>query len=250
MERKRTQATSRKLIGWTTLALTGALTLDACNAHVQLPAAPAPTAPANERVGFYRSYRPIAAFGTMRYTVGTFGAMGPVTTTFDHLQLANGTAVSNPTDLTQVVGEDSPTAQAARSAESSQDLATGFLLGGVGLSITGLILALTGMGSFLEGDRTTFWVGAGVMVGGSVMMSIGRWGFGASAASQRAAAFGSYEGSLRTRLGVCGEGEYVHDCAPGLSAPSATAPTPWPRSTAPSLPPPPPSGSASENPMR
>lgn len=223
-----------------------------CATRVMLPAAPPRSAPISQRAAFYEEHRPTSALGTMTYSSGSFGMMGPVSTRWEQLILANGTAVSDPRDLAQVVGDNSPTAVAAESSARSARIAAGFFGGGLAASAVGLVLALASISgtSAYDGDGfpPVFWAGIGLSLGGSISISIGRWGFGTSADASRAAAFQSYDGSLRARLRLCSTGHQLHDCdAPAAPPPpAATTPTvPGPWMAPPPLPPAPAAGGVS-----
>ncbi len=233
------------------LVLTAVATLQACVAHVPLPPAPPPSAPIEQRVTFYRNYRPVQTGGMARVSLNTWGGVAAVQTSTDHVVLANGTTVYAPTDLTQMVGEDSPTAEVARRAESQQNLADGFVWGGLAGSTVGIVLMLVSLfqpvdySSSDTGLNATFWAGVGMGLAGSIASGIGRWAFAPQASSSRLATFQGLDGVLRARMGLCGEGEALRDCnAPApqyVPAPAApTAPVPWQQPPGPALPPPPP----------
>ncbi|MFO0651582.1 MAG: hypothetical protein U0326_35500 [Polyangiales bacterium] len=199
-----------------------------CLTRVTLPQAPPRTAPIAERARFYQSYRPSSVWGTTTYSNG-FGGPVPVATRWDALVLSNGAVVEDPRDLVRVVGEDSPTAAAAAESARNTRISEALVWGGVGASVVGAVLALVSLTSrdaSVDGPGvpTLFWVGAGISIGGSLAISTGRWAFGSSASSTRAAAFGGYDGALRARLDLCGSADEVRDCATS-AAPSTQAPT-------------------------
>lgn len=157
-----------------------------------------------------------------------------------------------PRDLLPAVGEGSPTAAAAESSARSARVAAGFLGGGAAAAAVGLVLMLTSIAGTRtyddDGFSPVFWAGFGLSLGGSLSISIGRWGFGPSADSARAAAFGSYDGSLRTRLGICSTANQLHDCDAPPQQPQPVAPPPGangPWMAPPPLPPAPASGGVS-----
>ncbi len=224
-----------------------ALTLTAacgCSAHVPLPLAPPASAPFAERVHYYNQYRPQATAGMARVTLGTFGGYSALQTSVDHVVLANGTVVSDPEDLLQTVGPDSPLAGSVRRANNAQAIATGVTLGGVAASVVGLIVMLTSISSAsYDGPGTPFWAGFGIALGGSIATSVGRWGLGPSAAAAREAAYVGLDGAIRARMSLCGPVDALRDCdpaAPVTTPPPPAAPSqdsPW--AAPPPLPPPP-----------
>lgn len=233
------------------LVLSAVVTLQACVTHVPLPPAPPPSAPFAQRAEFYRNYRPMQTGGMARVAFNSWGGVAAVQTSTDHVVLANGTTVYAPTDLTQMVGEDSPTGEAARRAESQQNLADGFVWGGIAGSTLGLVLMVVSLfqtpdySSSDGGFNAIFWTGLGLGIVGSIATPIGRWAFAPQASSARLATFQGLDGVLRTRMGLCGEGASLYDCnqppPPYVPAPApAPAPVPWQQPAGPALPPPPP----------
>lgn len=218
-----------------------------CYAHVPLPPAPPPAAPLAERVNYYNQFRPRATSGMAQVTFGTFGGYSALQTSVDHVVLANGTVVSDPEDLLQMVGPDSPLAGSVRRATNAQSVASGVTWGGVAASVAGTILMLTSIGSAsYDGLGTAFWAGFGVALAGSIATGVGRWGLGPSASAAREAVYVGLDGAIRAHMALCGPADAVHDCnaaapvaappPPPFSAPSQGSP--W--AAPPLLPPPPP----------
>jgi hypothetical protein len=229
------------------LALALALsTACGCYAHVPLPPAPPAAAPLAERVSYYNQFRPRATSGMAQVTFGTFGGYSAMQTSVDHVVLANGTVVSDPEDLLQMVGPDAPLAGSVRRATSAQTVASGVTWGGVAASVAGTILMLTSIGSAsYDGLGTPFWAGFGVALAGSIATGVGRWGLGPSASAAREAVYVGLDGAIRAHMSLCGPADAVHDCnaAPPVAAPPPPPPgapsqgSPW--AAPPPLPPPP-----------
>ena len=225
--------------------LARALALDTacgCDAHVPLPPAPPAAAPLAERVGYYRQFRPRATSGMAQVTFGTFGGYSAMQTSVDHVVLANGTVVSDPEDLLQMVGPDAPLAGSVRRATSAQSAATGVTWGGVAASVVGSILMFTSISSAsYDGLGTPFWAGFGVALAGSIATGVGRWGLSPSASAAREAVYVGLDGAIRAHMALCGPADAPHDCNAAAPAPPAAAPAPpgSPWASPPPLPPPP-----------
>lgn len=204
------------------LSLTAAF---GCSAHVPLPLAPPPAAPLAERVQYYNQYRPQATAGMARFTFGTFGGYSALQTSVDHVVLANGTVVSDPEDLLQTVGPDSPLVGSVRRASNAQAVASGLTWGGVAASVVGSILMLTSISSAsYDGFGTPFWAGFGIALGGSIATGVGRWALGPSAAAAREAVYVGLDGAIRAHMSLCGTGDALREC--NSAAPVATPPPP------------------------
>ena len=213
-----------------------------CYAHVPLPPAPPAAAPLAERVGYYRQFRPRATSGMAQVTFGTFGGYSAMQTSVDHVVLANGTVVSDPEDLLQMVGPDAPLAGSVRRATSAQSAATGVTWGGVAASVVGSILMFTSISSAsYDGLGTPFWAGFGVALAGSIATGVGRWGLSPSASAAREAVYVGLDGAIRAHMALCGPADAPHDCNAAAPAPPAAAPAPpgSPWASPPPLPPPP-----------
>lgn len=223
------------------LALVLAAAASACNGHVPLALAPERAAPLSERAAYYRRYRPVATAGLARVTLTPIGP-SVMQTDIGHVVLADGTTVSDPEDLLQMVGPEAPLADSVRRADNAQQVARGVTWGGVAASVVGTLLMVTSLtgGAFAE-LGTPFWAGFGLAIGGSIATGVGRWGLSPSALSQREGVFHGLDGALRTRMALCGDSESVRDCdAPPVAPPAPPSSSPWAEPPPLALPPPPP----------
>jgi len=222
-----------------------------CMVRVVLPEAPARTAPLAERARFYESYRPTAALGTAMFSGNGFYAPTLVANRWDRLVLANGTVVEDPRDLANMVGLRSPTGLAAEDSARNENVANILFGTGLGASILGATLMLTSIfsrDSSGDGLPPLFWAGLGVAGAGSIASLVGRWGYRNTANTSRAAAFESFDGSLRERMNLCSTGNAFHDCGalvpaqqpPQAQPPQPAVPSPWAAPPPPAAAPPPP----------
>lgn len=219
-----------------------------CGVHVQLPTAPDRAAPIAHRYGFYQAHRPAALQTTTRYMVNQFGMVTGTSTSLDAMVLANGTSVQYPEDLHPLVDPESPTAQSAERARRSRGLATGLIAGGVTGMILGAALMIPAFSSSYGSDYSSsdrgvnsgmLWTSVGLMLAGTVTYFVGLFGPNATASQERANAFAGLDASLRARVGLCGYGEQIIDCAsqspvvpmpqpaPQLQPMQPTQPAPW-----------------------
>lgn len=200
--------------------LAGALAAQGCGVHVQLPAAPDRAAPVQHRYSFYQQHRPAALQTRTVLHFNRYG-YGGTSTYVDALTLADGTSVQRAEDLAPLVDPDSPTAQAAERSRRARSLSGGLLVGGLAASILGLGLMIPGITNLSgssssgrgDGDGTLFWTGLGFAAAGTILSLVAAYGPGATANEERINAFTALDASLRNRLGLCGVGEQLTDCA-------------------------------------
>lgn len=200
-----------------------ALAAQGCGVHVQLPSAPDRSAPVQHRYSFYQQHRAAAMQTTTRYTVNQFGMVTGASTSLDSLVLANGTAVQYPEDLHPLVDPDSPTAQSADRARRARRISTGLVAGGVAGMLLGVALLIPALTSSVDygssadierdGSNALLWSSLGVLTASTVVYFVGLFGPGATASQERVNAFTALDASLRRRLGLCGVGDTITDCA-------------------------------------
>jgi len=216
------------------VVMSGALALQACGAHVQLPNTPDRTAPIQARVGAYNRLRPTAALTTQHLMVNRYGQVMSSSTSLDFISLADGSQVIYPEDLAPTVDANSVTVQAGMQSASARRTATGLSLGGLGGMLLATGLLIPGIGNAIghtdyntdtstPGDGTLLYASIGVFVASTVLYFIGQFAFGSTASRERLRAFSTYDNSLRERLGLCGDGNAMGDCV-NAGAPGAPPP--------------------------
>jgi hypothetical protein len=199
--------------------LTGAALSAGCVPHASLTA-PAPGAPATERLGAYERLSSRARQDTI--TVATLWRL-PVRQTTDFIALGDGSRVYHAEDLLAVVPPDSPTARAAERSRRARKVSHGWMGAVIAGSAVGLGLSAAGFASdeFYAGDGPPAytWVGVGLLVAGSLSW-IPQMYYARVANDEKVSAFVTYNDSLRKRLSLCVDGLRVIDCA-AAPAPSA-----------------------------
>ncbi len=207
--------TSGKDVGIATtlvVILTGAALSAGCVPHARLTA-PAPGAPATERLGAYERLSSRARQDTI--TVATLWRL-PVRRTTDFIALGDGSRVYHVEDLLDVVPPDSPTARAAERSRRARKVSHGWMGAVIAGSAVGLGLAASGFASdeFDTGDGPPAytWVGVGLLVAGSLSW-IPQMYYARVANDEKVSAFVTYNDSLRKRLSLCVDGLRVIDCA-------------------------------------
>ncbi len=184
--------------------------------HVRL-AAPAATAPLDERMAAYRGLQPVALSQTLVHQRNQYGAYVGSYVQTNHLQLRVGALVQTPEDLLPVVLPDSPTARFAQSYLRSRRGArwswvTSALLSGIGLGITLSAVSAIDTGSDAQFNRRLIM--GGVVSGVGIVAMLPAYIFGFRANRDRVAAFSAYPHDLPARLGLCeDERDEVFDCA-------------------------------------
>lgn len=187
------------------------LSTSGCYAHVKLEA-PLPTAPVKVRAEAYEKLRPVS------YQTTTYTQNGLVTgTSIDYLRLHDGRIVHYPEDLLQVVARDSTCAKAVDGYLSASKTATTVKWIGYPVSIGGMFLALSGVGSLMSSSsfegagRVQFDLGLGLMLAGAATVMVGQWVWGRLAGQEAETAFQSYDEALLERLHIRTEVRTVDD---------------------------------------
>jgi len=191
--------------------LAAALALSAACGGVSLQAPPR-DASADDRLAAYHRLEPAAknAAGAGTWVGGLGG-----------LLLSDGHVVEDPDDLLPVVGDDSVTARAARRA-ARQRRAKHWMIG-ISLATAAVgaaILVPVGDRQTSPHDRDRTWIAGGAILLVAPLIAY----FGVSYYSRRervsrAAAFSTYDASLRARLRLCTRGFDVIDCDAAAAAP-------------------------------
>lgn len=204
-----------------------ALLQAACARHVSLEA-PRPDAPFEERRASYERLRPA---GTHHQVVVTATANTVSATTHTSLILGNGSTVHHAEDLLPVVASDSPTAEAARTFEQQRSRANvGFTISTIGAVVAfGSMIVPLANDDIGDGESPSiFW--PGVVVGGLAFFIAGGVAFYSvgQANDAKAAAFATYDSSLRANLRLCVDGTRLVECGAAEAPPPVveTAPPP------------------------
>lgn len=181
--------------------------LAACGpAHVSLPPAPGPDAPASVRAVAYQRLRADEVIDVLEP-----GKRGMA---HDHyeLALADGTRVEAAEDLLATVPDDSDTARYAREARAARHQGWAMIALGVAVDIAGLGLAHatdSGPPRTLKAEPMAFAIG-GTLVGCALMV---RGLFRVFDEDQaRRAAFHSYDADLQRELRICSDGLRLITC--------------------------------------
>lgn len=193
--------------------------VEGCLVHVPL-SAPDPNAPPTARMQAYGQLAP-AAERTVT-TVAVSGGTASVSSSTSMI-LRNGQTVNDPGDLLPVVQPDSATAQAARRADDAHSKARWSALGAVASLGVGLGLVLADgyrspeydmLGNTTrEGGITPIGViGLGIAVIGATVGGMAELIYSSQATQEQAAAFATYDDSLRARLRLCVNGLAVAPC--------------------------------------
>ena len=201
----------------TSIAMIGCV--EGCMVRVPL-SAPDPNAPPTARMQAYGQLAPAAerTVTTVEVSNGTTSVSSSRS-----MILRNGQTVYDPGDLLPVVQPDSSTARAARRADDAHSKAKWSALGavaalGVGL---GLVLADGYQSTEYDSQGNTMrdggitpigWIGLGVALIGGTVGGMAELIYNGQAAQEQAAAFATYDDSLRARLRLCVNGLEIAPC--------------------------------------
>lgn len=209
----------------TTAALTICLSVQGCFAHVRLPPAPDRGASLAVRVAAYRRYHAVVGHQPAY-------AMADRTTSGHLVTLGDGARVVFPEDLTPMVGPTSATARAAASSASLRRVGLGLTNLGVGALLLAVVPLLVGFATDrgsgsadAERDvsRTAMYA---FSLSGLAFVAAGTFAFMVPSRRAGVEAFDAYDGSLRERLGLCGEGAQLLDCDAPRARPPDRDPSP------------------------
>jgi hypothetical protein len=181
--------------------------------HVRISAPPA-SAPPQKRLEAYDRLKPLSMHETHVTTLRGGVPVGSFRQT-DYLQLADGTRVYQSEDLLQVVPEESPSATAAREADSKDSTADTLQVVAWGLIVVGGVVSLVPLATPpKEGEKmnlTPLYIGVGMIM---LSLPFFFWGGAERSAAQdeKATAIEMYEPALRDRLDLCAEGERLGPC--------------------------------------
>ena len=178
-----------------------AIALAGCVSHVPL-AAPQPYAPPEAREQTYASIGPALIHDT--------GALRP-----PELILRDGSTVVDPTDLLAVVPVDSPTARAAHRARAAHSQAMSLALGGLTIELAGAVWSASALARDLSTNAMQFRREDGLAfatVGVGAVIALASLYYFRIENRERAAAFATYDASLRAHLRLCTNGLAIVAC--------------------------------------
>jgi len=208
------------------------LGLPGCLAHVQLGELPSRTASFAERERAYERLQPVVALETTYIPTANSSGVS-LHSEISFMRLADGTQVEAPEDLVAAVYPESITAQQARLSASYRRASAWVRVGEVAQALVagGFFVA-----SMMHRSSTGSWPDVGLLATAAVLglaAGVGetvRFYLSDVSADHGRRAFMSFDESLMQRLGLCGRGRDVLDCA-GAAATSGLPPAapvrPW-----------------------
>ncbi len=176
-----------------------------CAPHLTLQA-PEANAPPEVRLAAYQSLAPAnvrIVHYTSNYSRGTFA---------DQIELKDGRQVRYIEDLRPVVANDSRAAREIDSAASLGRTSTWLYAAGLVALVAGSVLAVHDLAENGPGHRgTSFYVGAGLGIGGLLTLPVALT-FGGLSNEAGIAAAKHYDDGLRRRLALCRDERGVMPC--------------------------------------
>lgn len=179
---------------------------------VRIPQAPMATAPQPVREQYFNAYRPMNGVELAAMNPERRDTLG--LTPRSVLFLANGNRVENPLDLAPAINTESLAGRAMRSLRDQEYAARTLLYSSLAATVMGSFFFVLGTTQFQAGTSVHPMTYFGATIGG-----IGAVGLYVDALlwfalpGMRDHIFTTYEDSLRDRLGFCGDGTHVGDCA-------------------------------------
>lgn len=206
------------------LLVLSAVTLAGCLGHVHVPQPPSASAPLATRQEYYDNYRvEREEVGTRMFSGGPGrSSSGPAALGF---RLANGTLVRDAQDIAHVVDSQSMSGVALTRARGYERTSTPLLVSATIASLVGWSLLTVGIlqGYGFESVRI---VGATLGTAGVLGLGFDLFLLDRPAVRERERAMVLFNDSLRDRLGLCGDGTHIGDCAsatpPASDVPSTT----------------------------
>ena len=184
--------------------LVSSFSLQACFGRVDLSTVP-PNASEQERNAAYERLRPVSHEETISITVhkGTLS-----TWSSRSLILANGDTVHDASDLQPVLAPNTVTARKIRDYESAKKHQ--LIWGGISVLIAGAALVISRDEIYVSSEERLA-VSMGTLAASLCPLAVS-FGFAFSAKSHKAAAFATYDRSLRETLNLCVRGDRLIDC--------------------------------------
>ncbi len=190
-----------------------------CYRHVHIPNAPTSATTRSEQVAYYEQFRTESAEQVTR-TMPLPNGQSQSRQEFAYIRLQNGMCVEDPEDLRPAVAPHSVTSHALDNIRTLSVVNTIVTASGGTMAAIGAGLLINAFTSASR-EATSAIIGASLLVAATFTAIFERTTIRSRISSEREYALLTYNDSLRERVGLCGDGTTLGDCANASTVPDA-----------------------------